>query len=1577
MKSQIKKVRIFISSPGDVIEERSRAKQVIEQLRRRYAGRLTLEAVLWEDLPLQADLSFQEGIDIVLSDEHGIDIALFILWSRLGTPLGALITKEDGTEYRSGTEREYDLMLRARAQAKEKIRKAQLPEVRPGILVYLRDDDSSFDERLRGKSTEEKESLIAQKKLVEQFISEEFHDPEGFSNIRAYHSFNVPSTFSQRLRVHLQELLDSLASDVEDQPVWDIVQKGAPFRGLDVFDYEHADVFFGREDEILELRQALREQARNGCAFVLISGASGSGKSSIARAGVLPTLVSYEIDETIAGWRFAVASPGQLASDGLLQGLARLLMSDTALPELRSDDRAIADITEGLAKDPQITYKLLIKQAFQKAAEGKSGAIRLVLLIDQFEELLTDPCITDEDRIAFVKVLDVLARSGSVWVMATVRSDFYERCEQLSVLMVMKGSGGQFSVQVPGADALRRLITEPARLAGLRFESRNGKTLDSVIIDDASQYPELLPLLEYLLLELYRSRTKENVLTFEAYENFAAYTQDGKKLGGIRGALAKRAEETYRQVNPSEAVFASIMNSLITIGGDEEESPVRRTVPLADVTDTPEKAAFVKAFVEARLFASQGEPPHELLEPQYKNEMQSGSSNDRPWGGATVSVSHEALFKVWGKAANWIEANREFLRVRAQISQRMQQGGVLLPGDPLFDRARAQLAQQRERFVDKTQVLFIEKAIADAKRKEKRIKKIRHTVIAGLLFLVLVALGGMVWALLESAKSTQLTIKSQLREAKITWRPRTQSAIKMREFPQTVLYAGRALGFRGYGYERLSPDQKRAFDKKFPQLFDFKDYPQLYQEFRQPMIGATKPFVPIWSSPVTFHHEREVTSVAFSPNSKILASGSRDNTIKLWDVTTGIEKMSLVGHSSEVTSVMFSPDGKTLASGSNDKTIKLWDVKTGIEKMSLVGHSSEVTSVMFSPDGKTLASTCSYGSIKLWDVVSGERIRSLPGHVGSFTSLAFSPDGKTLACGYPYSIKMRDVTSGEVKGSFPVKNYSVDSVAFSPDGDTIAIAGYAGPIKLWDVASGKVKGSVPGYGAGGATSVAFSPNGETLATSNSWGRTILLWDVANCTKKGTLSGHGGWVTSVVFSPDGMTLASGSRDRSIKLWNVETRRENVRSTGHVGEVTSVAFSPDGKLLASGGKDMTVRLWDMGTGNEVESLAGYSGSVTSVAFSPNGKFLAIGSYGSDIKLWDMVRGEVKGNMPGRSRDENFTSVAFSPDSNILASTSSYGYIRMWDVVSGEKVGSFIAPSNHVSNVAFSSDGKTLAAGNGRAEDNAIKLWDISSHTEKARFLGHESFVTSVAFSPDDRLLASGSNDNTIKVWDLLYDQERGSFSGHKSRVTCVTFSPDGTTLASASEDKTVRLWNVRALWDPEIGKKKGILTGHLGSVYLASAFSPDSKILASTSSFGSIKLWDVASGKEKRIMKGQPTGVYFVTFSPDGKILASSGWLSRVNLWDVASGELKRALHPHLPPYGSKVINATFSPDGKILASVGSDKIIKLWDIANSREKVNLAGHKSKVTSVAFSPDGKILASVLVKTKASNFGMWQAA
>ncbi|MBC5797544.1 trypsin-like peptidase domain-containing protein [Sphaerospermopsis sp. LEGE 00249] len=293
-----------------------------------------------------------------------------------------------------------------------------------------------------------------------------------------------------------------------------------------------------------------------------------------------------------------------------------------------------------------------------------------------------------------------------------------------------------------------------------------------------------------------------------------------------------------------------------------------------------------------------------------------------------------------------------------------------------------------------------------------------------------------------------------------------------------------------------------------------------------------------WSSSTLVNtltgHSSLVRSVAFSPDGQTLASGSYDNTIKLWDVATGKSIATLTGHSYLVNSVAFSPDGKTLASGSGDDTIKLWDVATGKSIATLTGHSEWVNSVAFSPDGKTLASGSLDNTIKLWDVATGKSIATLTGHSSRVISVAFSPDGKTLASG------------------------SFDNT-----------------IKLWDVPTGKSIATLTGH-SDGVSSVAFSPDGKTLA-SGSFDNTIKLWDVATGREIATLTGHSTLVISVAFSPDGKTLAFGSHDNTIKLWDVATGKSIATLTGHSESVYSVAFSPDGKTLVSGSGDGTIKIW----------------------------------------------------------------------------------------------------------------------------------------------------------------------------------------------------------------------------------------------------------------------------------------------------------------------------------------------------------------------------------------------------------------
>jgi len=398
---------------------------------------------------------------------------------------------------------------------------------------------------------------------------------------------------------------------------------------------------------------------------------------------------------------------------------------------------------------------------------------------------------------------------------------------------------------------------------------------------------------------------------------------------------------------------------------------------------------------------------------------------------------------------------------------------------------------------------------------------------------------------------------------------------------------------------------------------------------------------------------------ALSRDGTLLAlGGARD--IYLWDLRTGQFLRQLAGHRYEVYNVAFSPDGKILASGSRDETLRLWDVATGSELRQLSRSWSAVYSVAFSPDGKILASG-SYCTLRLWDVATGSELRQLSGPESEENSVAFSPDGKILASGsWDDTVRMWDVATGRTLRQLSGHKSKVERVAFSPDSKILASGSNDRIVRLWDVATGRElrQLSVRGYRV---YSVAFSPDGKILAAGLD--KTVRLWDVATGRELRQLSVHGHWVSSVAFSPDGKILASGSWDDTVRLWDVATGRALRQLSGHENSVNSVAFSPDGKILASGSFDSTVRLWDVATGSELRQLSGHGSSVNSVAFSPDGKILASGSWDKTVRLWDVATGRELRQLSGHGQD--VYSVAFSPDGKILASWSWDGTVRLWAV------------------------------------------------------------------------------------------------------------------------------------------------------------------------------------------------------------------------------------------------------------------------------------------------------------------------
>ncbi|HEU0173509.1 MAG TPA: protein kinase [Blastocatellia bacterium] len=579
-------------------------------------------------------------------------------------------------------------------------------------------------------------------------------------------------------------------------------------------------------------------------------------------------------------------------------------------------------------------------------------------------------------------------------------------------------------------------------------------------------------------------------------------------------------------------------------------------------------------------------------------------------------------------------------------------------------------------------------------------------------------------------------------------------------------------------------------------------------------------------------HGDYVTSVAFSPDGKKLATGSWDGAAKLWDVGAGRELATLKGHRTYVFSVAFSPDGKRLATGSWDHTAKLWDAVTGRELATLKGHGDGVWSVAFSPDGKRLATGSRDRTVKLWDAMTGRELATLKGHRDYVYSVTFSPDGKRLATG------------------------SWDHT-----------------VKLWDAGAGRELATLKGH-EDAVLSVVFSPDGKMLATG-SRDRTAKLWNVVASRNLATLKGHEDEILSVAFSPDGKKLATGSRDRTVKLWDVSAGRELATLKGHGDYVTSVAFSPDGKRLATANVDHTAKLWDAAIGQEPTTLIGHRDEVHSVAFSPDGKKLAAGSRDGAAKLWDAITGQELATLKGHR--DGVWSVVFSPDGKMLATGGYDGAAKLWDVDAGRELATLKGHRDHVYSVAFSPNGKTLATG---SRDGVAKLWDVTSGRELATLKGHGGGVYSVVFSPDGKRLVTGSYDRTARLWDAVTGQELATLKGHADGVRSIAFSPDGKMLVTGSYDRTAKLWDVDA------GRELATLTGHVDEVFSA-VFSPDGKRLATGSRDRTVKLWDVGAGQELVTLKGHGATVWSVAFSPDGKTLATGSGDHTVKLWRAAA------------------------------------------------------------------------------------------
>ena len=1116
-------------------------------------------------------------------------------------------------------------------------------------------------------------------------------------------------------------------------PTWQSLGKiRSPYKGLAAFTEADADNFYGREDTIDRVADLVSQEP-----LVPIFGASGSGKSSLVQAGLIPKLRQ----DLNCNWQILTMRPGSKPFDALAQAI-----TNTNLANL---DSIALDIE--LASEPsKLTTKL---------AQMRIPQHRLLLFIDQFEELFTqvaDPAICQK----FLQSLADAVRNAPNFVLVfTLRDDFSSKLQNNihddDFRPLLERYRPQPLVGMT-RDRLKAAITAPVSKLNVEFEGGLVDRLWQDVGNDAGS----LPLLQ-LVLDLLWQHQEPRLLTHNSYDAIC-----GDR--GLKIVLANLAEQIYDGYVKQDRVkqFKQVFLRLVTLG-DGNTPNTRRTATYAEIGEHNWREIVVPLSTERLLTTDRDRKTHE----------------------ETVEIIHETLIRSWQRLTGWIEDCRHELErieeietaaIRWDRHQRSQQD--LWSGKKL--KAARKFSQDRERFLP-LKAIANDFLVAGSKK--------QRWTTAGVLMVLGTIVPGLALLAWSQWRQAQLNEANALGNAAMSLVNRGQNLDGL----VTAIKAGRILQAQQASNPIVTSALQTALDRcnERNRLSGHQNVilsVSFSPDGKTLASGSDDKTIKLWDLATGKElqtlsgHQDEIYSVSFSPDGKTLASGSRDKTIKLWDLATGKELQTLSGHQEDISSVSFSPDGKTLASGSWDKTIKLWDLATGKELQTLSGHQEGISSVRFSPDGKTLASGSWDKTIKLWDLTTDKELQTLSGHQDWISSVRFSPDGKTLASGsHDKTIKLWDLATGKEIQTLSGHQKGISSVSFSPDGKTLASGSHDKTIKLWDLATGKELQTLSGH-QDMISSVRFSPDGKTLA-SGSWDKTIKLWDLTTDKELQTLSGHQDKISSVSFSPDGKTLASGSDDKTIKLWDLATGKELQTLSGHQDKISSVSFSPDGKTLASGSWVTTIKLWDLATGQELQTLS--QNGIYSVSFSPDGKTLASGSDDNIIKLWDLVSGQELQTLSGHQ--DKISSVSFSPDGKTLASGSDDKTIKLWDLATGKELQTLSGHQDKISSVRFSPDGKTLASG---SHDKTIKLWDLATDKELQTLSGHQEFIYSVSFSPDGKTLASGSRDKTIKLWDLATGKEIQTLSGHKDWISSVSFSPDGKTLASGSDDKTIKVWHL---------------------------------------------------------------------------------------------------------------------------------------------------------------------------------------
>ncbi len=1160
----------------------------------------------------------------------------------------------------------------------------------------------------------------------------------------------------------------------EDTPVAMTTQALAalenPFIGLRAFTEADADHFYGRSTLIEELFTQLSAETDLD-RFLAIVGPSGSGKSSVVKAGLVPALRRGGLPGS-ENWFILDLTPGAHPWEELEVALLRVAVNppETLLNQLQEGDRGLLRAVGRVLPD--------------------DGQTELLLILDQFEELFT--LVEDEAvREQFLNslVTAVLDERSRLRIIITLRADFYDRpLQYVDFGDIIRQRTVSVLPMTP--DELEQAINRPALQTGVRLEPG----LAAAIVRDVGDQPGTLPLLQYALTELFEQRDR-SVMTRAAYV----------EMGGVTGALARRADEIYAGLAENgRAASRQLFLRLVTLGEGVEDT--RRRVRLSEI----------ESLTVNRLPITD----YRSLITEYGRYRLLTFDHDPTTREPTVEVAHEALLREWDRLRDWLAESRDDIRLQRQLARAAAEweaaardNSYLIPGGArleqfMFWREATDIALTpiEEDYLQAS-------AAADQAQKEREAQQartrrnLRRGLVGALVAGLIVAIGLLVFALnqrQEALRQASIGLAA-LAEGELEGIDRELSVLLALEAVEHYPFTSQAAGALARSVEEFRSFRVLDASKSVAETIMVATWSPDGKRIAGGSTASPNSVI-IWDAAtgnellaVDTHGDLCPSGynishdLAWSPSGDRLATTAQDLNsgetcgVVLLDTSSGETLLILATDESAARSLDWSPDGEILLAGHEDSIVRFWDAKTGVERSTLTGHTGMVREAVFSADGSRIASASEDGTVRLWDAETGAERLVLYGHAGPVRSVAWSPDGNRLVSGGNDGLpRVWDAASGETLIVLPGHTEGVAIVTWSADGRRIASQGFDAIVKVWDAATGGLIFQIPN-----ATPDASSKRGF-----------------------------------VQFSPDGNWILAGStRVLGTRIWEASTSVPIL--FGHTFGQEWGGWSPDGTLIATSGSDGDARLWDAATGQQVGEFD--QGSWWS-DWSPDGSRLAFadGVGALTITVWDVATGEMLSRLSAPDDEygsHQFLTLSWSPDGAFVAGAdfrpSTPQAVYVWDVATTEIVTTFQTDDTcHLGWPEWSPDGSRIAVGCIFVDagiNTPARIWDVASRQEIMRLESEYGWTYRAMWSPDGTRLLVAYENGVIQIWDVATSEPILTFAGHQG-VTSGEWSPDGKLIVSSDfAEQDIKIW------DSETGAE--LMSFSVPGAPMTTGWSPD--------------------------------------------------------------------------------------------------------------------------------------------------------